>query len=166
MDNKSTFYIQGQEKLKTWMERVLKQTGDKTELFEAIGDVLLDGVHDRFKTGHAPDGTPWKKSWRAQVQNGQTLRDTGRLLNSFYVKITNTGAIVSSNVEYAPHLHYGAVITPKKAPYLKFKTPMGGWVSAKRVVLPARPILGVSADDAQGILFEVEEYLQGVLNAK
>lgn len=36
-------------------------------------------------------------------------------------------------------------------------------MSAKRVVNPARPILGVSEDDAQNMLLEIEDYLEKVL---
>lgn len=163
MTEKGVAHFEGQEKINRWLARVVKETDDLKPLFDDLGDILLDGVHDRFDRGVAPDGKPWQKSWRAIAQNGKTGRDTGRLLNSFFVKATNKGVQLATNVKYAPFFHYGAVIIPTSKPYLTFKTPTGGWVKVKRVVNPARPILGVSEDDAQGMLLEIEDYLEKVL---
>lgn len=160
---RDSVYFQGQEKLNQWLARVVKETSDLKPLFDDLGDILLDGIHDRFDRGVAPNGKPWQKSWRAIAQGGKTGRDTGRLLNSFFAKTSNGGVQIATNVVYAPWFHYGAVITPKSKPHLKFRTPKGGWVSAKRVVNPARPILGVSEDDAQNTLLEIEDYLEKVL---
>ena len=83
---RDSVYFQGQEKLNQWLARVVKETSDLKPLFDDLGDILLDGIHDRFDRGVAPNGKPWQKSWRAIAQGGKTGRDTGRLLNSFFTK--------------------------------------------------------------------------------
>lgn len=170
---KDGFYFQGQQKLQVWLDRVKSLSGDHQKLYDELGDILLKGVNDRFKQGVAPDGRPWQKSWRAIAQTGQTLRDTGRLLNSIHVKLNKNGVSLSTNVIYARMMHYGGqtrphVIVPRKGKVLRFKTPTGGWAYAKKInhpgsKIPARPFFGVSEDDAQNMLFAIEEYLEGLL---
>ena len=163
MADRQGFYFQGEEKLKDWLRKVESKAGDHKALYDELGDILLDGVHDRFKRGVAPDGRPWQKSWRAIAQNGQTLRDTGRLLNSIITITKKNNVIVGTDVLYAKLMHYGGTIRAKSKPYLVFKTPTGGWVKRKSITVPARPIFGVSEDDAQNMLTAIEEYLEDLL---
>ena len=163
MADKQGFYFQGEEKILKWLAKVEQKSKDNTELYSELGDILLEGVHDRFKRGVAPDGRPWQKSWRAIAQNGQTLRDTGRLLNSIITITKKNNVIVGTDVLYAKLMHYGGTIRAKSKPYLVFKTPTGGWVKRKSITVPARPILGVSEDDAQNMLTAIEEYLEDLL---
>ena len=163
MADKQGFYFQGEEKLQDWLRKVEQKSNDNTKLYSELGDILLGGVHDRFKRGVAPDGRPWQKSWRAIAQNGQTLRDTGRLLNSIITITKKNNVIVGTDVLYAKLMHYGGTIRAKSKPYLVFKTPTGGWVKRKSITVPARPILGVSEDDAQNMLTAIEEYLEDLL---
>ena len=69
------------------IEAVLKQLGNfdslKSQLFDEIGAGLVNSIQHRFLTGTGVDGNPWKISWRARMQGGETLRDTGRLMNSY-----------------------------------------------------------------------------------
>ena len=60
-------------------------------------------------------------------------------------------------------MHFGGTIRAKNKPYLVFKTPTGGWVKRKSITIPARPIFGVSEDDAQNMLTAIEEYLEDLL---
>lgn len=157
------FYFQGQEKLQRWLDRVKAQSGNHQELFSELGDILLKGVHDRFKTGTAPNGEKWKKSWRAHAQGGQTLRNNGNLLNSIHVKLSKNNVSLATNLIYAKLMQFGGTIRAKNKPFLIFKTPTGGWIRKKHVVVPARPFFGVSEDDAQNMLLAIEEYLEELL---
>lgn len=75
------------------IEAILKQLGSfdslKNQLFGEIGAGLVNSIQHRFLTGTGVDGNPWKVSWRAKLQGrngvgvGETLRDTGRLMNSY-----------------------------------------------------------------------------------
>lgn len=159
----------GQEKITEWLNKVLKQAGDHSKLMHNIGSVLEHNTKQRINTGIGTDDKPWQKSWRAKMQGGTTLRDTSRLYNSIKYTVLDGGkrVVVGTNVFYAPVMHYGATIRAKTGKYLKFKTTMGGWAQIQSVIIPPRPFLGMSVDDSQEVLFEIEEYLlELLLNAK
>lgn len=155
----------GQEKITEWLNKVLRQAGDHTKLMHTIGSLLESNTKDRINTGVGTDDKPWQKSWRAKMQGGTTLRDTSRLYNSITYNIVDGGkrVVVGTNVKYAPVMHFGATIKAKSGKYLKFKTTMGGWAQIQSVIIPARPFLGMSVDDSQEVLFEIEEYLLELL---
>lgn len=154
----------GQEKITQWLNRVLKETKDSTELLHEIGSILESNTKERINSGIGVDDKPWQKSWRARVQGGTTLRDTSRLYNSIkYQVIGGKRVVVGTNVMYAALMHFGGTIKPKHGKFLTFKTPTGGWVRVKSVTIKPRPYLGVSVDDSQDILFTIEEYLEKVL---
>ena len=154
----------GQEKITQWLNRVLKETKDSTELLHEIGSILESNTKERINSGIGVDDKPWQKSWRARVQGGTTLRDTSRLYNSIkYQIIGGRRVVVGTNVMYAALMHFGGTIKPKHGKFLTFKTPTGGWVRVKSVTIKPRPYLGVSVDDSQDILFTIEEYLEKVL---
>lgn len=163
MADRQGFYFQGEEKLRDWLRKVEAKAGDHKALYDELGDILLDGVHDRFREQRAPDGRPWQKSWRAIATGSKTLQDSGILLNSIHTRLNKNGVSMLSNLKYAKLMHFGGVIKPKHKKFLKFKTPMGGWMFAKQVTIPARPIFGVSEDDAQNMLLAMEEYLEDLL---
>ncbi|USE82030.1 phage virion morphogenesis protein [Acinetobacter tibetensis] len=159
----------GQEKITKWLNRVLKEAGDHSKLMHNIGSILEHNTKQRINTGIGTDDKPWQKSWRAKMQGGTTLRDTSRLYNSIKYTVLDGGkrVIVGTNVFYAPVMHFGATIRAKSGKYLKFKTTMGGWAQVQSVIIPARPFLGMSVDDSQEVLFEIEEHLLELLmNAK
>ena len=155
----------GQEKITQWLNKVLKQAGDHSKLMHNIGSVLEHNTKQRINTGIGTDDKPWQKSWRAKMQGGTTLRDTSRLYNSIKYTVLDGGkrVVVGTNVFYAPVMHYGATIRAKTGKYLKFKTTMGGWAQIQSVIIPPRPFLGMSVDDSQEVLFEIEEYLLELL---
>ncbi len=88
---------------------------------------------------------------------------TGRLRDSIqkgpYRQYTPGGygeQRVYSNLIYSRVHEYGAIITPKRGPYLVFRLwnfhdtdyPTGPWVRARKVEIPARPYLMPAARDA------------------
>ncbi|MEG0405694.1 MAG: phage virion morphogenesis protein [Acinetobacter sp.] len=160
-----TIQFHGQEKITEWLNKVLKQAGDHSKLMHNIGSVLEHNTKQRINTGIGTDDKPWQKSWRAKLKGGTTLRDTSRLYNSIKYTVLDGGkrVVIGTNVFYAPVLHFGATIRAKTGKYLKFKTTMGGWAQIQSVIIPPRPFLGMSVDDSQEILFEIEEYLYEVL---
>jgi phage gpG-like protein len=112
---------------------------------DAFARVLLTRIKLGFKTGTAPDGSKWKKTWR----NGQPLRNTGRMAGSFTSRRDGDAIVVGSNLRIPgratslPAVHqYGMTIKPVNGKYLVFARPSGkGLVFAKQVVIPARPMM-------------------------
>jgi phage gpG-like protein len=131
------------------------------KLQNELGRGLRDQVNLRFKDQASPDGIPWIQSWRAKVQGGNTLRDTGVLNNSMTYSISGDNIDIGpANVEYAPYLHYGANIKPVAGNFLKFKNPAtGGNVFSRGVVLPARPFLGFGASDKAAVSDIIETFM-------
>lgn len=155
----------GQEKITQWLNRVLKETKDSTELLHEIGSILESNTKERINSGIGVDDKPWQKSWRARIQGSTTLRDNSTLINSLKYQIENNGrrVVVGTNLIYAPLMHFGGTVKPKRGKFLTFKTPTGGWVRVKSVTIKPRPYLGMSVDDSQEVLFAIEEYLEKVL---
>lgn len=140
------------------MEALTKLAGlDTTAMFDEIGAELVSSTQRRFTGQHDVDGNPWKQSWRAKNQGreknqgGQTLRDTGRLMNSITHNVLANGVEVGTDFEYAHVLHFGADIYPKTAQFLTFAVG-GEFRRAKHVKIPPREFLGLDTEDEQNIL--------------
>ncbi|WP_313564420.1 phage virion morphogenesis protein [Acinetobacter sp.] len=144
------------------IEAVLSQLGDfdslKSQLFDEIGAGLVNSTQHRFLTGTGVDGNPWKISWRARMQGGETLRDTGRLMNSYTHNVLSSGVEVGTDVAYAPHLHYGATILPKNGQYITFAVG-GQYRKVKQSILPPRTQLGLDAEDEVMVLDIVGSFI-------
>lgn len=143
----------------------LKQTGPWAATgrkFKALGDMrftratkliaarLLSSTQQRFRDERGPDGTPWKKSIRARKgqrrdargrfdtgvnkSGGKTLTDTARLRRSITSHADAERAEVGTNVIYAGIHQFGGLTGRGHA-----------------VKMPARPFLGLSADDEKEI---------------
>ncbi|QOW46457.1 MULTISPECIES: phage virion morphogenesis protein [Acinetobacter] len=155
--------MHGQEKLREFLAKVHAKVENPELLYRKLSVLLLDQTERRFDTSIGTDDKPWKQSWRAEVQGGKTLRNTGRLQDSIVSRIQGNRITIGTNVKYAALMHFGGTVKPKGKKFLKFKTPLGGWMFLRSVKIPARPFLGISVDDSQEILFEIEEYLHEVL---
>ncbi|WP_180049170.1 phage virion morphogenesis protein [Acinetobacter sp. YH12105] len=144
------------------IEAVLEQLGDfdslKSQLFDEIGAGLVNSIQHRFLTGTGVDGNPWKISWRAKLQGGETLRDTGRLMNSYTHNVLSSGVEVGTDVAYAPHLHYGATILPKNGQYITFAVG-GQYRKVKQSIIPPRTQLGLDAEDEVMVLDIVGSFI-------
>lgn len=144
------------------IEAILNQLGNfeslKNQLFDEIGAGLVDSVQHRFLTGTDVDGNPWKISWRARMQGGETLRDTGRLMNSYTHNVLSNGVEVGTDVVYAPHLHYGATILPKNGQYITFAVG-GQYRKVKQSIIPPRTQLGIDAEDEVMVLDIVGSFI-------
>lgn len=95
----------------------------------------------------APDGTAWKPNWAGTP----TLTHTGQhLLQSLAFYSSAEEAVWGAAWEFA-HVHQeGMVITPRYGQALKFWFVKGGHTSfaiAKSVTIPARPFVGLSAEN-------------------
>lgn len=150
------------------IEAVLNQLGDfdslKSQLFDEIGAGLVNSIQHRFLTGTGVDGNPWKISWRARMQGGETLRDTGRLMNSYTHNVLSSGVEVGTDVAYAPHLHYGATILPKNGQYITFAVG-GQYRKVKQSIIPPRTQLGIDTEDEAMVLDIVGSFIDDILRS-
>lgn len=154
------------------LNRLKLVTGrDLDRVMRRIGGAMVASTRLRFRSGTAPDGSKWIPSKRALAHGGQTLRDTGRLERSFVFRAESNAVAWGTNVVYAPPLHFGSKKkTTQVRPHARtvtfafgkrVKKPHRVMVKGftRKVNLPARPILGVSAADKQEILTIVGDEL-------
>lgn len=148
------------------LDRVLRETDNPAGLMEVAGAVLENSVRERFRTQSGPGGVPWVQSERAMSQGmGRTLIDKGGLLGSVTYEAdanrVEVGIIAKTRSAKFARVHqYGATIRPKKSPYLAFRGADGHMVFAKSVTIPARPFIGVDAEDRAELVAAWSAYLE------
>ncbi|MBF0249961.1 MAG: phage virion morphogenesis protein [Alphaproteobacteria bacterium] len=129
-------------------ERLQRRVADVSPLMDEIGSMLVASTQDRFERGVDPDGRPWTPSGRVNMSQGtaKTLLDSGRLMSSITHEPGNSQVEVGSNVIYAA-IHQ-----------------LGGQAGrGLAATIPARPYLGVSAEDEREIGNIVDDYLAEAL---
>lgn len=116
-----------------WFSELLRRGRDMSVLMRDIGEALTESTYDRFRDGVAPDGTPWVP---LRDGSGRTpLLDTGAMRDE----------ISPDHGPYWVEIRAGA----KQARWHQEGT--GPFVILKARVnhpgLPARPFIGISAED-------------------
>lgn len=142
--------------------RKLEKAFKSRDLLEAIREDLLRSHQDRFERQMAPDGTPWAplNPLYAQSKGGQgILRKSGRLSN-LASAIQDKSIVIGTNVKYAAIHQFGGVIKPRPGRRaLRFQID-GKWFIRSKVVIPARPFLGVSEEDKKGVQETIQDYIE------
>lgn len=125
---------------------LVARLGNLTPAMDEIGSALTASTLDRFERGKAPDGSPWEPSLRAIADEGQTLVDSARLMQSITHKASQREVEIGTNLIYARIHQFG-----------------GQAGKGRSVELPARPYLGASDDDERAIGEIFDDYLSGAL---
>lgn len=128
---------------------------EPTELMTTLGALGESQTRRRIaEEKTAPDGTPWKPN----LEGTSILMKTGQhLLASCAFTASATEAEWGAAWEYA-HVHQdGMTIIPKNKSRLVF-TVGGVKVFAKEVTIPARPFVGLSADNISEIIDVVTDH--------
>lgn len=119
------------------------------QMWQAIGRAMVDSTRWRFDAGEGPGGVAWKPSHRAKSGEGKTLIGlsmAGGLMGSVAYEADESGVRWRSNMIHARIHQLGGVIKPKNGKALVFKVG-GDTIFAGSVTIPARPYLGVDAED-------------------
>ena len=120
-------------------------------IMRGIATIGENSTRERFASETGPDGERWPASIRVQLSGGKTLTDSGRLGDSITSDYGSDFAEWGTNSIYGAMQNFGGVIKPKSANALRFKIAGGGFATVKSVTIPARPFLGIDADDEQDI---------------
>ena len=80
---------------------------DTDPLMDEIGEIIVSQAQDSFENQEAPDGTPWEPSQRALAEGGQTLVDSGQLLDSISSEVLPDEVVIGSNKVYAAIHQFG-----------------------------------------------------------
>lgn len=143
------------------LRRLHSKTEDLGTVLGTIGDRLVTTTQDRFATATAPDGTPWAanspvtiarylglssgKKREAKAASKKPLTGESKSLrNQIHHQVSGNVLEVGSTMEYAAMQQFGG----KKAEFPHL------WGD-----IPARPFLGISAQDRADIDQIVTDYL-------
>jgi phage virion morphogenesis protein len=133
--------------LKAALDSIETLMKDLSDPLESLGAVLLSSTLGRFERGVGPDGVQWRPSSRAIDQGGQTLIDTGLLRSSMVYQTGPDSVRVGSNMVYASIHQEGG------------QAGRGG-----KVQIPARPFLGIDAEDRDEIRAIVDDWISEALS--
>lgn len=96
------------KKISDRLKEIIKRSQNLKEPMQKIAVDMKNETRRNFDLQRSYDGEKWKKSKRAEEQGGQTLKNTGRLYNSFRASAGRTYARVGTNIIYARVLNQGA----------------------------------------------------------
>jgi phage virion morphogenesis protein len=126
-------------------------------LLEALARLIRESVRERLLAGGpAPDGTAWQAN-----RAGRTpiLHRTGALARSIDYLVHGSSIVVGSSLIYAAIHQFGGVIRPKSGAALVFRAG-NETIFARQVTMPARPYIGLSAEDRSEIILATAQYLR------
>lgn len=139
--------------LQAMFVRLLEADANLLPLFTEIGSSLEKSTRDRFVTQSAPDGTPWADLSPVTLARKRTTRklyERGDLHDSIRFEAgSDFVQIIAGPTEYAATHQFGRDDN-------KF---FGG----PDAPIPARPFLGLSADDVDEIDDAVSDFLASVI---
>ncbi|WP_299440171.1 phage virion morphogenesis protein [uncultured Rhodospira sp.] len=145
------------------IDAIVARAGDLTPAMDSVGQMMRASVQHRFEAGVDPDGNPWPPSVRALAEGGQTLVDRGHLRDSVTHEAGPTSVRQGTNLVYARIHQLGGTIRAKTAKALMFK--IGGrMVQVQQVSIPARPYLGLSAEDRAEAGEIIADWITGALS--
>lgn len=129
------------------------------ELTDGIGRLVQEQTRRRIEDEKtSPAGAAWKANWRGT----SILFQSGALSRSIDYRATDDQVLVGTGIVYGRIHQHGGTIVPKTARALVFR--MGNrLIQTRRVVMPARPYLGLSADNQAEVIETAEEWLTRLL---
>jgi len=165
------------------LARSIERCQNKKQALRSVGAIVREAIRTNFRAGGRPE--KWKPSKRGTADSVPglrigTLRDTGRLMNSFTVRADNQRVTVGTNVVYAATHQYGAkkfsfgtVVAQVGAHQRISKKGRKYWVlpHTRKVRLPwgdipARPFMHISSDDILDIEEIMAVHIMGEQHAK
>jgi phage virion morphogenesis protein len=162
-----SFDLKEIDAVKKLLAQAALDSAARGRLLQSIGVEMEAQTQEHFDTQKSPDGDTWKalaqKTTAYYASRGWTARSIlvgeGTLRDSVTSEV-QSGAwstLVGATMEYAAVHQFGAEINPKSAKALF----VPGYGMLQKATIPARPYLGVSADDAKAIEAAVATFLEG-----
>ncbi|MDR0583598.1 MAG: phage virion morphogenesis protein [Treponema sp.] len=165
-----SFDLKEIDAVKKLLSKITLSGADRARLLGSIGVEMEAQTQERFDTQKSPDGNSWKAlaqktmdyyGGKGLLGARSILVGEGTLRDSITSEVQGGAwsVLAGATMEYAAVHQFGAEIKPKSAKALF--VPGYGWL--KKVNIPARPYLGVSADDAKAIENAVAVFLEGLV---
>lgn len=165
------------------LEEMMERMDRKKPFYDAVGDRLVGSALENFKRESGPDGKPWTPLKPATIRARKRLgylpltilrRNIKGLIGSPLAgsiswRASEDGVRIGSPKIYAAiHQLGGTIDKPAGSRWMagrrfarRDKHPEGREVAipAHKIVIPARPYIGISAADEEGILEDAENWL-------
>lgn len=160
--------IDGLDAVRERLNEVAKRMENLSPIMKAIGERITRQTWERFNAGGpAPDGSPWAKPKSPNPKRRGTLRVTDMLRDSINYRLRGSNAVeVGTNLVYAAIHQFGGRTSPrtilpsrKKALFWPGAAHPVRSVKHPGSVIPARPFLGVSADNSAELLGLIDEWI-------
>ncbi|MES2435066.1 MAG: phage virion morphogenesis protein [Pseudomonadota bacterium] len=153
------------------LDRATSVLTDATAMMNAIGDFLHGQVEDRFQTQAGPDGTAWaprsavtlKSYERRKLKFGGILHLSGQLSGNIFHDYDAESVRVGSPEPWAAVQQFGAAQGAFGAFMGKDKLGRDHFHHLPWGNIPARPYLGFSDEDREGIIAIVTETIAAAL---
>ena len=131
-------------KLDAGVTRAIKDLQSKSQSLRPVMEVIGSKINFHIQRGFRTSVDPWGKPWK-QIKSrvGKPLVKRG-LLRRMTIKADDSSVTIGTNLKQAKLQHFGGIVRPKTQRYLRFKTPLFGWVFTRKVVIPARPFLPIN----------------------
>lgn len=168
----------------TFLRRLGEHIDDLSPLFGQIGDHLIESTQDRFAAQQAPDGTPWAPLSPAYARRKKKNADKILVLDAI-LRDTLAYNAGPRELEFGTNRIYGAIhqfggkiqhAARSQQAYFrqdgrtglvgnrfvsKSRSNFAQWVTigAHTTEIPARPFLGISAEDENEILKLLRDYV-------
>jgi len=133
------------------LSKLLAATADLTPAFQSIGERLVYTTKQRFADGEDPDGNAWAENSVLTLSrkkgDAPLIGESKALSSGIYYDAASDALQIGSAQEYAAVQQFGA------KQHAFGKSPWGD--------IPARPFIGLSADDVDAIALLVRDHLLG-----
>lgn len=145
------------------LQRIDAALGNPLSLFQDLGEYLVKSTTDRFPTGRAPDGSVWAPkspvTLAAYGARKTNRMDTRPLFGpSGSLSSTINYEAFPDRIEWGSPMVYAAVQQFGAAKGAFGQTSRGGPIPWGNI--PARPFLGISAEDETQMLDILAEWLE------
>lgn len=163
------------------LARLISNMDNRLPFFSRVGDRLMLSIAENFRSETAPDGTPWAphrpSTIRSRIRRGQVplqilssnTRIGTSLRGSINRQVSNDELRIGSPAEYAAiHQLGGTISKPAGSRWMSGRrfakrsgSPEGREVAipAHTISIPARPFIGISNADREGIVEDAEDWL-------
>ena len=125
------------------------------QYLDELGALVTSQTQRRIRSEKTSTGGD---AWKPNAEGTSILFQSGALDDSIHHEVGGSEVEVGSNMVYAGIHQYGGEIIPKSKNALAFSVG-GEFVLAKKVTMPARPYVGISAANATEIVSFTEAFI-------
>lgn len=127
--------------------------GDLTPLMRAIGAVLENSTRQRFADKKSPDGVSWANLMPNSTKHKTNKSHTKKGVTAKVGILVESGDLFKSITSHADKYEVSVGTPEIYGVYHQFGT----------ANIPARPFLGINADDKQTVQEMINDYLEDIL---